>query len=263
MTTGRLAQLEGAAAPRAVILRWLEEAHAFPTLPHYAEWLLGQPPDTWPFAVLPGQAAARVRRAMREAREIDILRRAGEAVTETLFRLELVLLINAVIDDRQREAALRYQLLVAEMGLLAHEPDVPDEVESQATDRGRSVAEREAAWRKAVSTQLLDLACSEEACRLLERRYLDGHSALFPRTADRWEATRDAVSEGASLATDVLGEKEEDAAGGGPDGAETIRQAVDLADSARAATLLYLGDSNGARAVTARRLRTASRVPPQ
>jgi len=263
MTTRRLAQLEGGVAPRAVILQWLEEAHAFPTLPHYLQWLLGQPSDRWPFALLPGQAAARVRRAMREAREIDILRAAGEAVTETLFRLELVLLLNAVTDDRQREAALRYQLLVAQMGVLAQDPGMPDEADPHASDGGPSVAEREAAWRKAVSTQVEDLACAEEARRLLERRYLDGHVALFPGTADRWEATRDAVIEGASLAADVLGEKEADAADDRADGAEAMRQAGDLADSARAATLLYLGDSSGARAVTARRLRTASRVRPQ
>lgn len=262
MRTRRLDQLEDSAAPRAVVLGWLAEAHAFATLPHYGQWLLGQPPGRWPLVFLPDQVAARVRRAMREARELDILRAIGNAVAETAFLVELVLLLNAVTDDRQREAALRCRLLVAEMSALALEPDVPDVGEPQAIEGRTSIADRVEAWLCAVSKQAKDVACAEEARRLLERRYLDGYPALFPRAAERWDATRDACSEVARLAADVLGATEA-AAAGGADRADAMVQASHLADAARSAALGLLGDSRGARAVTARWLRTAGREPTQ
>jgi hypothetical protein len=256
MTAQRLAQLEGAAAPRAVILRWLEEAHAFATLPHYVQWLLGQPPDRWPLALLPGQAAAHVRRAMRSLPELEIVRAIGPAVAETFFLVELVLLLNAVTDDRQREAALRCRLRVADLGILEAEPDAPDTSGPHATEDGTSIAERVEAWRRAVSSDAKEVACAEQARRLLEQRYLDGRPALFPRAAEKWEVTRDAVIENAHLAADFLGPAEA-AHDDGADAAAAMAQASQLAEMARAATLGLMGDSSGARAVTARRLRKA------
>ena len=262
MTAQRIAQLERAAAPRAVILRWLEEIHAFATLPHYVQWLHGQPPARWPFALLPKQAAAHVRRAMRGVPELEIVRAIGASVTETAFLVELVLLLNAVTDDRQRETALRCRLRVAEMGVLEVEQSAPDTRGPHATEDGASIAERVEAWRRAVSADAKEVACAEQARRLLEQRYLDGRSALFPRAAEKWEVTRDAVIENAHLAADVLGPAEvthDD----GADDAAAMAQASHLAEMARAAALGLMGDSSGARAVTARRLRKASRVPMQ
>lgn len=258
MRTRRLDQLEGSAAPRSVVLGWLAEAQAFATLPHYGQWLLGQPPGRWPLVFLPDQVAARVRRAMREARELDILRAIGDAVAETAFLVELVLLLNAVTDDRQREAALRCRLLVAEMSALALEPDMPDVGEPQAIEGRASIADRVEAWLCAVSKQAKDVACAEEARRLLERRYLDGYPALFPRAAEKWGATRDAVSEVASLVADVPGPRDATAPTDA-DRDEAMVQASHLADAARSATLGLLGDSRGARAVTARRLESDRR----
>ena len=194
--------------------------------------------------------------------ELEIMRVIGPAVAETVFLVELVLLLNATTNDRQREAALRCRLRVAEMGILEAEPDAPDTSGPHATGDGTSITERVETWCRAVSADAKEVACAEHAGRLLEQRYLDGRPALFPRAAEKWMVTRDAVVENARLAADVLGPAEafhDD----GADDAAAMAQASHLAEMARAAALGLMGDSSGARAVTARRLRKASRVPMQ
>ena len=56
----RLAKLEGALSPRAAVLLWLAEAHAFPTLPAYVGWLIHQPPSAAPLWRIPEQVEAAV-----------------------------------------------------------------------------------------------------------------------------------------------------------------------------------------------------------
>jgi hypothetical protein len=99
MRNRHLGELDGAAVPRALVVRWLADGHAFPTLSHYAEWLLGQPAFRWPFVSLPARAAARARRMLRRSEPYEIERTVGDAAAETTFLVELVLLINAVTDD--------------------------------------------------------------------------------------------------------------------------------------------------------------------
>jgi len=260
MRARRLDQLEGAAAPRAVVVAWLAGAHAFATLSLHAQWLLGQPPDSWPFVLLPRQAAAHVRRTMREARELDVIRAIGDAVDETVFLVELMLHLNAITDDLWRAAALRCRLLVAEMRALALEPDPSGTDGPQPVEGDPSVAERIEMWFSAVSALAAAVATADEARRLLEHRYFDGAPILFPGTADRWEAVREASTEIASVAAGVVGPLDGLRNRGARDAAALL-QAGHFADTARAAALGLRGDSRGARAVTARILRTANRAP--
>lgn len=262
MTTRRLAKLEMAAAPLPIVRRWLADVHAFATLVHYSRWLLGQPAEQWPFALLPEQAAGRVRDAMGEWPELEILRAQDEAVAETIFLIELVLHLNAVSHEQQRTAAQHGRLLLTELGALAIELDMLDMGDSRASEGGSSVAERGVAWRAAVSTRTRSMACAEEARRLLEQRYLGGQPALFPGLAEAWAAVRDALGELESMADEVLGSTTVPTTDD-PDGTASVAQAGHLADAARVAALGMLGDSNGVRAVAARRLGMASRVPPQ
>jgi hypothetical protein len=259
MRKRHLDQLEGPVTPRARVLRWLAEAHAFPTLSHYVEWLLRQPPTSWPLASLPAQAAAHARRATRGRPLHEITRAVGDSVAETAFQVEVIMLLNAVTDDRHRLAALRCQLRVAEMVLLAQEPDSNDGGGPPAAMGMPSVGERVDGWRTAVEMEWEDLACAEEARRLLEERYLDGHSVLFPLTAERWAAVRQASSDLARQAADVL---EPISTEKGARDVDAMTLATQLADTARAATLGLLGDSRGARAIAARGLRGMSLVRP-
>ena len=257
MKVGKLERLEGPAGPRALVLRWLAGAHAFPTLAHYVEWLLTQGPGRWPLVALPKEAVAHVRREMRGRPAHEVDRAVRDAVAETAFLIELILLINAHTEDRRRMAALRYQLAIAEIGLLAQQPDaaVTDSLGSGGpppTEGHASAAERVDSWHSTVSMQSRLLTVAEESRRIVEERYLDGQSALFPLTADGWAAVREASNELASLAADVLGRIS--TLSGDDDDASALRLATRLTDTARSATLGLLGDARGARAVYARGL---------
>ena len=62
---------------------------------------------------------------------------------------------------------------------------------SHACVSASSLAERWQAWCTATATLLTGICEAEEARLLLERRYLDGHVALFPEAIKDWERLRE------------------------------------------------------------------------
>jgi len=111
---------------------------------------------------------------------------------------------------------------------------------------------------------------ANEARLLLERRYLDGRSVLFPDLARDWGTLRETAKRLAGLGDSLtivadgtarrrgrpilnLGALHTAARG------RASAQAAYLADTARAAALDLLGDSGGATAIAERRLRTRER----
>jgi len=256
-----LDQLEDGAAPRALVLQWLAEARAFPTLGHYVTWLLDQLPNRWPFDLLPIRAAAQARRAMRGANDWEVADAVHDAVAETAFLLELVLLLNCLADETEREAELRCQLLTAQFRALDLEQTLLRDSAGSGFEPGTPLADRLEACRVAFAELINELATAESARHLLEARYLAGQPALFPGTAETWDGTRDLVRGVANVAAEVLGPIIAiDEAGTDRDGAFAL--ASDLADRARSAALGLMGDSAGARAVASRRLRSGRRVSP-
>lgn len=260
----RLARLEGALSPKGATLLWLAEAHQFPTLPAYVDWLLEQPKEAAPLWRVPEQAETAVRAVMRGEPREAIRGAARQAVRDAVFLVELVIRLNLAAAETIRIEGLRYAALFWEMRALTAEAELERGTDGSG-DR-RPVARRAAAWRAAVSGWLTDLAAAEEARRLLKRRYLDGRRVLFPDLGRDWEKLR-----GEQLA--ALG----DLLPGLRDGTSRRRglqdrtpsrtavasraaaQAASLADAARAAALDLLGDAEGAVAIAERRLRSEPR----
>ena len=112
---------------------------------------------------------------------------------------------------------------------------------------------------------LTRMSTAHEARLLLERRYLDGHSVLFPDLGRDWDTLRDTGARLASLA-DALPALGADRSrkrrpqslppGRTAVGSGAGAQAAWLADVARAAALDLLGDTQGAVAIAERSLRS-------
>lgn len=267
----RLAKLENALAPKTAVLLWLTEAHAFPGLPAYVDWLTDQPKAVAPLVRIPEQVEAAVCVSMRGAPRTSVEAAVARAVKEAVFLFELVLALNLAAEETIRFEGPRSAALYWERRALALEA---------ALDGGRSAkhagekdrhAERPAAWREAATAQLTDLYAAEAGREHLERRWLDGHRALFPELAREWETLREGAErvvalgdEPATLAGSVRRRKRP-----GADPLAVCRAAAsvraprwasDLADRARISTLELLGDTASAVAISKRRWQ-AGRAP--
>jgi len=181
----RLAKLEGSLSPRASVLLWLAEAHAFPTLPAYARSLIDRPEADWPLA----QIGERVEAAVRSARQGETRKAVEWAVREQIrdafFLFELVVAINLETVESVEREGLRLGLLTYQMRSLQLEGEIPQYRDHPYA--GRPLAERWKDWREAVSGFMSGLYEAEGVRLLLERRYLDGHACLFPELAGDWE----------------------------------------------------------------------------
>ncbi|OGN88096.1 MAG: hypothetical protein A2X23_10990 [Chloroflexi bacterium GWC2_73_18] len=265
----RLARLDGALCPTAAILLWLEEAHRFGSLPAYVTWLLDQPLSAAPLVRVPEQAEAAVLQAMRGQPREAVRQAARQAVRGAVFLVEFVIQLNRAAEETTRLEGLRHAALFWQWRALTLEAEL---AAADAAAGGRAPAgtlpERWRAWCGAVADLLTELYATEEARGLLERRYLDGHPALFPDAARDWQALREQAERLAALGGSLaVSPPERPGRRGRPElDLDALRtaaralapaQAADLADLARAAALDLLGDADGAAALAERRLRTA------
>jgi hypothetical protein len=267
----RLVKLEGALSPKAATLLWLAEAHQFGSLPAYVDWLIDQPISASPLERVPAQArAAAVEAARGQPREM-VREAAHQATRDAVFLVELVIGLNRAAEESTRTNGLRCAALFWEMRAISSEAELARRKRSRADRSGPSVVERSQAWCTANAALLTGIYAAEEARLLLERRYLDGHLALFPDAIADWQrlreweerlaglggalrplieghrrAPRSAVSEPPDLGLDAL-----------RTGARTQAPAVAarLVEEARAAALEVLGDTEGATSIAAGRLR--------
>ncbi len=267
----RLAKLESALSPRAATLLWLAEAHKFRSLPAYVEWLIDQPISAAPLERVPEQARAAAVEVLRGQPREAVREASRGAVRDAIFLVELVLRLNSVAEETVRIEGLRSAVFFWEMRALSAEAVLARRNRSCANRSASSLAERWQAWCAATTALLTGIYAAEEARLLLERRYLDGHPALFPDAAADWERLRESVKRLARLG-DALRPLMEgrrraprSAEMGHPDldrdalrsGARAQAPAVAarLVDEARAATLETLGDTAGATSLVAGRLR--------
>lgn len=260
----RLAKLEGAVSPKAATLLWLAEAHRFRSLPAYVDWLIDQPISAAPLERVPEQARAAAVAATRGLPREVVREATHQAVRDAIFLVELVLRLNIVAGEATHLEGLRYAALFWEMRALTAEAEL--ETGSAGPQGRRIIARRWVAWRDAVAGWLTNLYLAEETRLLLERRYLDGHSVLFPDLGRDWDTLRETGARLAALA-DAL-----PALGDGRSRSRRLQdltprrtsvadraaaQAACLADTAREAALDLLGDTEGAVAIAERRLRNA------
>jgi hypothetical protein len=262
----RLARLEGALSPKGATLLWLTDAHGFPTLPAYVDWLIDQPEEAAPLWRVPEQAETAVRAAMRGESREAVRGAVRQAVRDAVFLVELVIRLNLAAEEATRVEGLRYAALFWEMRALTAEAELERGADGSAGRR--PVARRAAAWRGAVTDWLTSLSAAEEARLLLERRYLDGRGVLFPDLGRDWDALRETGARLAALddALPTLGDRTPRRRGLqnlSPRRSAIARRAAAhaacLADTAREAALDLLGDTEGAVTIAERRLRSEQR----
>ena len=267
----RLAKLAGALSPKAATLLWLEEAHQFGSLPAYVDLLVDQPISAAQLERVPEQARAAAVEAMRWQHR-DAMREAGRAaVLDAIFLVELVLRLNSVAEETIRIEGLRCAVFFWETRALTAEAELARRSRSRAGRSASKLVERSQEWCAATAALLTGIYTAEEARLLLERRYLDGHSTLFPEAVEDWARLRESAERLAGLGEalpplmDGTARLRRSTEMGHPDldldalcaAARTQAPAVAsrLVDQARAAALDVLGDTDGVTSIAARRLR--------
>jgi hypothetical protein len=269
----RLAKLEGSLPPRAAVLLWLEEAHAFPTLPAYIRSLLGKPLDEYPAERIIERVETAVRADMRGQPRASVEKAVRDRLRDAFFLFELAEKMNLKTAETVELEGLRLALLTCQRRCLELEAEVPEYREFPYG--GRSLAERWPEWREAVSAFLSGLYEAEEVRLVLERRYLDGHPCLFPELAGEWETLVGHAEGLASVAGLVSAAPGQEAAKRGSKRARSPRLNVDalraaarakapaqvahLVDNARFDTFELLGDVTAATTIVERRLRVPDR----
>jgi hypothetical protein len=176
----RLAKLEESLSPTQLVLRWLAEAHACGDIPAYAESLLAKDPPVAPLDRLAREAIQAARTSMRGKRPDLVEAAVRSALRETVFRFELVMRINVTAHELLDREELIATLLASQLAMLLSErrgKRRPDDSHQRRLER----------CRRLTLLRVDELLASREARSSVEARYLDGHGALFPELAARFE----------------------------------------------------------------------------
>lgn len=168
-----------------------------------------------------------------------------------------------------RIEGLRYAVFFWEMRAISAEASLSRRSRCRADrSQGSSLVEHWQEWCLATVAFLTGIYAAEEARLLLERRYLDGHPALFPDAIADWERLRESAERLASLGGALpplpVGRRHASrSAEIEPPGLDidTLRSgartqapaaAARRVNEVRAATLDVLGETGGATAIVAR-----------
>jgi len=248
----RLAALETSLSPTGRILAWLDEAHAFGSLSAYVDSLLDQPPEAFSINRLAHDAAsaARLDLSRKPAEVVDAAVR--RALRATIFRFDLVIRINVVAHELIDREALLYLVFAGQLGLLVS----ADRAERRSDP---THLRRMAQCRDLTALRVAELVAAQEARSSAERRYLDGHPALFPDGVDHW-VERLRLAEELAVMADRIAELDgvPPAAPADPDALATRAAvlAADLVEPARAAALEKLDEGGQALTIATAWLRS-------
>jgi hypothetical protein len=175
----RVAALETALSPTQLVLRWLAEAHGFGDLESYVRSLLVADPYESPLDRLYREAERGVRAGVRGKRGEVVDKAIRSALRETVFRFELVMRINVTVHELLEKEALIDAALSAHIALLTSEGRV-------ARQRDTTSLQRLATLRDLLLLRVSEMQVAQEACSIVEERYLDGHATLFPDAVRAW-----------------------------------------------------------------------------
>lgn len=194
----RMTKLEESLSPTQLVLRWLAEAHAYGDVPAYTASLLAQDPPVAPLDRLAREAVQAARTAHRGKRPEVVDAAIRSALRETVFRFELVMRINVTAHELLDREELIAALFASQLALLLSEGGPPDDSHRRRLELIRRLA----------LLRVDETLASREARSLVEARYLDGHAALFPELAARFESqlrTSQEVAGGAVRAAELAG----------------------------------------------------------
>jgi hypothetical protein len=176
----RIARIEESLSPTQLVIRWLDEAHAFGDVPAYTAAVLATDPPELPLDRLAQEAARGARSATRGKRPEIVDAAVRSALRETVFRFELVMRINVTAHDLLEREALMAAALSAHVCLLVS-------ADQKVRRSDPTYTERFITLRDLLVSRLAELQAAGEARSIAEGRYLDGHPALFPQLAKAWQ----------------------------------------------------------------------------
>jgi hypothetical protein len=176
----RLAKVETSLSPTQLVLRWLDEAHAFGDLESYVRSQLVEPAAEGPLDRLAHEAASGARASLRGKRPEVVGQAVRSALRETVFRFELVLRILVTTHDLLDREGLMQAALSAHIALLTTEGRAERR-------RDATYLERFATRRDLLTFRVNELRAAQEARVTVEARYLAGHTALFPDAVKAWD----------------------------------------------------------------------------
>jgi hypothetical protein len=175
----RVATIETSLSPTQLVLRWLDEAHAFNDLESYVRSLLAEASPEGPLDRLCREAEHGARVGLRGKRPEVVDAAVRSALRETVFRFELVMRINVTTHDLLEREALIDAALSAQVALLTTEGRA-------SRRRDATYLERFATLRGLLLCRRGELHAAQQARAVAEERYLAGRTALFPDATKAW-----------------------------------------------------------------------------
>jgi len=172
--------VETSLSPAQLVLRWLDEAHAFGDLESYVRSQLAEPSSEGPLDRLAREAARGARASLRGKRFEIVEAAVRAALRETVFRFDLVLRILVTTHELLEREGLIQAALSAHLALLTTEG-------REKRRRDTTYLERFATLRGLLLFRIAELRASQEARAFVEGRYLAGHTALFPDAVTAWD----------------------------------------------------------------------------
>ena len=241
----RLARLETSLSPTQLVLRWLDEAHAFGDLESYVRGQLAEPSAEGPLDRLAREAASGARASLRGKRPEVVDAAVRTALRETVFRFDLVLRILVTTHGLLEREGLIQAALSAHLALLTTEG-------REKRRRDTTYLERVATLRGPLLFRLAELQAAQEARASVEARYLGDHTALFPDEMKAWDEQRTRSETLAGVAcrlAELDGVSPAEPSDLEADSARVTELVADLIEPAKATALEKLGEGEQAQGI--------------
>jgi hypothetical protein len=263
----RLDKLEHSLGSTEAILRWIEEAHRFPSVVEYARATIDLPDSAQPPIRITEQVAAAIRGA-RKARSDDELGLAvRRAIGDAVFLYQIVFILNQTAADFAQVAVLRSLVLVGQLDRLVTDP-VSEEQDARRANlpAARQVDRAWQVWRESTEALVSEVRVEQAARSGLEKAYFAGGAVLFADVAEDWTRLGDQADRLNTIVT-TLREPYRTRAGfrrrrilpkePGSIASRAQSRKAELADDARIAAFEALGLRPRAIALAEARLRTS------
>jgi hypothetical protein len=176
----RLAKVEASLSPSALVVRWLAEAQAFDDFTAYTRSLVEVEWPVFPLDRLAQEAKSNATQHVRGRPREEAEAAINRSIVETVFRFQLVLRINILSYEFLDREGLVQALLSAHLALAI-------EAEDRHPERPTLPIAR---FRDLLIGRVNELHAIETARLEVERRYLDGVTALFPAQQSAWDTQR-------------------------------------------------------------------------
>ena len=258
----RLTTLEASLSPTQLVLRWLDEAHAFGDLESYVRSQLAEPSAEGPLDRLAREAASGARASLRGKRPEIVDAAIRSALRETVFRFDLVMRILVTTHDLLEREGLIEAALSAHVALLTTESGA-------ARRRDATYRERFATLRGLLLFRVAELRAAQGARAIVEARYLAGHTALFPDALAAWDAqfrSTAIIADLASRLTELDGVPPAETPDPDAAAARVTELVADLVEPAKTTALEKLGEGEQAQRIAMGWLRpklgVGASIPP-